>query len=60
MKQNGPPIEAEWVKAHQDSTESFNDLPIEAQMNCLADQDVTKFHHNTPPPLEPTTTPLLF
>ena len=60
MKQNGPLIEAEWVKAHQDNTESFNDLPLEAQMNCLADQDVTNFCHNTPPQLEPTTTPLLF
>ena len=29
-------------------------------MNCLADQDVTNFRHNTPPQLEPTTTPLLF
>eukprot|EP00957_Ditylum_brightwellii_P107579 8207756-Ditylum_brightwellii.AAC.1 len=37
-EKNGPTVEAEWVKAHQDNTKSFDDLPIEAQMNCLADQ----------------------
>eukprot|EP00957_Ditylum_brightwellii_P149166 11359729-Ditylum_brightwellii.AAC.1 len=60
MNQNRPTVEAEWVKAHQDNTVSFNDLPIEAQMNCLTDQDVTNFCNNTPSQQEPTITPLLF
>eukprot|EP00957_Ditylum_brightwellii_P165087 12568974-Ditylum_brightwellii.AAC.1 len=51
MRKKGPIVKAEWVKAHQDNMDSFDDLPMEAQMNCLADQDVTNFRHNTPPQL---------
>eukprot|EP00957_Ditylum_brightwellii_P043147 3269311-Ditylum_brightwellii.AAC.1 len=53
-------VKAEWVKAHQDNTESFDDLPIDAQMNCPVDQYVKIFQHDTPPQLLPTGSPLLF
>jgi hypothetical protein len=32
-----------WVKAHQDSSRPYDDLPRNAQLNVLADEQATAF-----------------
>ena len=32
----------EWVKGHQDSSQSFTSLPLESQLNCEADREASR------------------
>jgi hypothetical protein len=60
VKSKGINLHMEWVKAHQDNSTPVELLPLEAQLNVIADADVTAFRINTPPSLTPTATPIQF
>eukprot|EP00957_Ditylum_brightwellii_P084054 6390376-Ditylum_brightwellii.AAC.1 len=49
-----------WVKAHQDSKCSINELPLEAQLNVTADKDANAFRENLPPSLKSLLSPIVF
>eukprot|EP00957_Ditylum_brightwellii_P069236 5256649-Ditylum_brightwellii.AAC.1 len=49
-----------WVKAHQDSRQSTNKLPLKAQWNVIADIDANAFQKNQPLSLEPSDSPIIF
>eukprot|EP00957_Ditylum_brightwellii_P015964 1202547-Ditylum_brightwellii.AAC.1 len=56
--QRVPNLIISWVKAHQDKKKPFHDLPLDTQLNCIADKDTEKFCKTAPPELQPTEVPL--
>eukprot|EP00957_Ditylum_brightwellii_P026392 1996383-Ditylum_brightwellii.AAC.1 len=58
VKGNLKLFKASWVKAHQDSNQSTNNLPLEAQLNVIADINVNAFQEHYPPSLEPSDSPV--
>ena len=40
----GPTYKARWVKAHQDDQMPFEDLPLNAKLNVVADQLATQYN----------------
>jgi hypothetical protein len=59
-KHNLPEFTATWVKAHQDDGTALEDLPLDSQLNVMADADVNSFRINPPHRLRPSTTPTIF
>ena len=49
-------LDAEWIKAHQDRKKPLHLLPLEAQLNCRADQLATQ-QHSFPTPADITIVP---
>eukprot|EP00957_Ditylum_brightwellii_P147053 11196703-Ditylum_brightwellii.AAC.1 len=60
MKQNIPPFNTSWVKAHQDDNTALEDLPLDAKLNVMADVDVNSFRTNPLLGLAPSSTPTIF
>eukprot|EP00957_Ditylum_brightwellii_P180593 13756219-Ditylum_brightwellii.AAC.1 len=60
VKGNLKSFKVSWVKAHQDSKQPIDKLPLEAQLNAIADKDVNAFRENLLPSLEPSVSPTVF
>eukprot|EP00957_Ditylum_brightwellii_P043577 3303316-Ditylum_brightwellii.AAC.1 len=52
--QRVPNLIISWVKAHQDKKKLFHDLPINTQLNCIADKDAEQFCTSASLDLQPT------
>eukprot|EP00957_Ditylum_brightwellii_P067797 5146300-Ditylum_brightwellii.AAC.1 len=52
-----PNLTISWVKAHQGEKKPFHELPLDAQLNCIADKDAEQFHTSASPDLQPTEVP---
>eukprot|EP00957_Ditylum_brightwellii_P037913 2867273-Ditylum_brightwellii.AAC.1 len=60
VKKTIPTVKVSWVKAHQDDKADTEDLPLNAQLNVMADADVNSFRVDPSHELEPASTPILF
>eukprot|EP00957_Ditylum_brightwellii_P082015 6236516-Ditylum_brightwellii.AAC.1 len=52
--QHTPNLIISWVKAHQDKKKPFHNLPLDAQLNCIADKGAAQFCTSASPELQPT------
>eukprot|EP00957_Ditylum_brightwellii_P132576 10110450-Ditylum_brightwellii.AAC.1 len=59
VKDNLKSFKVSWVKAHQDSKQSINKLPLKAQLNVTADKDVNASRENLPLSLKQSTSPVV-